>query len=147
MSNWKPGMPSPNPKGRPRGIVDKRMRLNKALMADADTLLQVTKAKALEGDMTAMALLLSRAVPTLKAESADRVQFEFDATKPVADQLVQVAQAVANGELTIEQGRQFAEILQRIAAVRALNQGGDNEAALIQAMRDMAATLTESGRA
>lgn len=141
MSHWKPGMPSPNPKGRPRGIVDKRMRLNKALMADADALLQVTKAKAMEGDMSAMALLLSRAVPTLKAESADRVQFEFDPTKPVADQLVQVAQAVANGELTIEQGQQFAEILQRIAAVRALNQGGDQQEALVQAFRDLATKL------
>jgi hypothetical protein len=40
--------------------------------------------------------------------------------------------------LTIDQGRQFAEILQRIAAVRALNQGGDNEAALIEALENFA---------
>ena len=136
--NWKRGGKSPNASGRPRGIVDKRMRLNKALMADADALLQVTKAKAMEGDMTAMSLLLSRAVPTLKAESGERVEFEFDASKTVADQLLQVAAAVASGQLTIDQGKQFAEILHRIATVRALNQGGDSQAALIDAMKEFA---------
>lgn len=137
--DWKKGGASPNPSGRPRGIIDKRMRLNKALMAKADALLDVVTSAALEDrDMGAAGLLLSRIMPTLKAESADRVQFEFDATKPIADQLVQVAQAVANGELTIDQGKQFAEILQRIATVRALNQGGDNQAALIDALKDFA---------
>lgn len=137
--DWKKGGASPNPSGRPRGIIDKRMRLNKALMAKADALLDVVTSAALEDrDMGAASLLLSRIMPTLKAQSDDRVQFEFDASKSVADQLIQVAQAVANGDLTIDQGKQFAEILQRIAAVRALSQGGDNEAALIQAFRDMA---------
>ena len=33
---WTPGMKSPNPAGRPKGIVDKRVRLNQQMMADAD---------------------------------------------------------------------------------------------------------------
>ena len=76
-------MPSPNKSGRPRGVVDRRMRLNKALMADADALLDVTKAAALAGDMTAMSLLLPRIMPVLKADGA-LVQFDFDASLPSA---------------------------------------------------------------
>src|SRR5690606_36679189 len=102
---------SGNPAGRPKGIIDKRQRLLKAIQGDIESVIRVVHERAQEGDMSAAALLLARAVPTLKAESGDRVQFEFDATKPVTDQLLQVAQAVANGELTIEQGRQFAETL------------------------------------
>lgn len=143
--NWKRGGKSPNESGRPRGIVDKRMRLNKALMDNADGLLAVATAKAFEGDPHMLNLLLSRVMPALRPQNDDRVQFQFDASRPVADQIAQVAQAVANGELSIEQGKQFAEILQRIATVRALNQGGDQQEALIQAMRDIAAAHTKAG--
>lgn len=129
---------SGNPAGRPKGIIDKRQRLMKAIQGDIESVIRVVHERAQEGDMSAAALLLARAVPTLKAESDDRVQFEFDSSKAVADQLMQVAQAVANGELTIDQGKQFSEILQRIAAVRALSQGGDNQAALINALKDFA---------
>jgi hypothetical protein len=137
--NWKRGGKSPNPSGRPCGIVDKRMRLNKALMDDADALLQVTKAKAMEGDMTAMALLLSRAVPTLKAESAERVAFAFDSSKSLSEQLAMIAQAAADGAITLEQAHQFAEICKALATVRAMETGGgDKESALVEAFRNFA---------
>ena len=140
-TKFKPGQ-SGNPAGRPRGIVDKRMRLNKALMDDADALLQVTKAKAMEGDMTAMALLLSRAVPTLKAESAERVAFAFDASKSLSEQMQQIAQAAADGDITLEQAHQFTEIAKALATVRAMETGGGGtENALITAFRDFASKV------
>jgi hypothetical protein len=138
MSKWTPGMPSPNPSGRPRGIVDKRMRLNQAIQSEIESVIEVVKARAQEGDMSAAALLLARAVPTLKAESGDRVQFHFDATKSLADQLAAVTQAVADGDLTLEQGKQFAELATSLARVRALEGGGDNETAIINALRSFA---------
>lgn len=45
----------------------------------------------------------------------------------------------------LDQGKQFAEITQRIAAVRALDAGGDNEA-MVQAMRDFAQSLNKRMR-
>jgi hypothetical protein len=130
---------SGNPSGRPRGIIDKRMRLNKALMDDADALLNVIKSAALQdGDMQAAALLLSRIMPVLKAESGERVQFQFDSTKPLAEQLSAITQAVANGELTIEQGKQFVEIVERLAAVRAMEGGQDKASLLVNAFKEFA---------
>lgn len=138
---------SGNPAGRPKGIIDRRQRLQQAIQNGIDEVIRVVHDKAKDGDMSAAALLLARAVPTVKPESDDRVQFEFDASSPVADQLVQVVQAVASGGLTVEQGTKFAEILQRIATVRALNQGGDQQEQLIQAFKDMAQGLGRSGLA
>jgi len=133
-------MPSPNPSGRPRGIVDKRMRLNQAIQSEIESVIEVVKARAQEGDMSAAALLLARAVPTLKAESGDRVQFQFDASKSLSEQLAAITQAVADGELTLEQGKQFAELATSLARARALEGGGDNETAIINALRGFAQT-------
>lgn len=129
---------SGNPSGRKPGVPDRRSRLRNAIQENMASVIAKLQEQALEGDTSAAALLLARGIAPLRAESEDRVSFELDSSKPIADQLVQVAQAVASGELTITQGTQFAEILQRIATVRALNQGGDNEAALIQALKDFA---------
>lgn len=130
-----------NAAGRPKGIIDKRQRLQQTIRDGIAPVIAKLHEQALEGDTSAAALLLSRGIAPLKAESDDRVSFAFDSSKPIADQLIQVAQAVANGELTMDQGTRFAEIIQRIAAVRALSQGSDQQAELIQAMRDMARTL------
>jgi hypothetical protein len=136
-----------NAAGRPKGVVDKRMRVQQAIRDGLQPVIAKLMEQALEGDTSAAALLLARGIAPLRAESDDRVHFELDTGKPIADQIAQIAQAVASGELTITQGTQFAEILQRIASVRALNQGGDQQEQLIQAMRDMAAGLAASGRA
>jgi hypothetical protein len=133
---------SGNPAGRKPGIVDRRMRLNKALLADADALLAVAKAKAFEGDPQMLNLLLSRVIPTLRPEG-ERVQFDFDATQPLANQLEAVSKAVANGELTLEQGLRFVEIIEKLSAVRSAESGGstDKDLALIGAFREMANNL------
>jgi Family of unknown function (DUF5681) len=128
------------PKGRPKGIIDKRMRLNKALMGNADALLAVATAKALEGDPQMLTTLLSRLMPTLKPEGAP-VQFALDTSLPTSKQLEQILQAVANGQLTIEKASEMARVITSLADVRAIeNSGGDG--ALVAAFKQMAQAVS-----
>lgn len=95
------------------------MRLNKALLADADALLDVTKAKALDGDMTAMGLLLPRIMPVLKADGA-LVQFDFDASMPVSKAAEQVLAAMADGKLSADTGKAIIDAINALGNLRAV---------------------------
>ena len=137
---FKPGV-SGNPRGRPRGIVEKRARVTNALLRDAAKIAEVVSAAAQGGDMTAAALVLARSVPALKPEGS-LVQFERDTTAALAKQLEQVTQAVADGRLTMEQGREFADMIRQLAEVKKLENGGDDKAdKLIDAFKQMARAL------
>lgn len=127
------------PTGRPRGIVDKRMRLQQSIRDNIAPVIAMLQAKAAEGDVAAAALLLSRGIAPLRAASDDSVSFQFDASKPLADQLTSITQAVANGELTLEQGERFAKLAESLATVRAMENGGNSaETELINVFKQMA---------
>jgi hypothetical protein len=65
MAKFKPGK-SGNPSGRAQGSKNRATKLLEAIEKDTPALLAVTKEKALGGDMTAMRLLLERALPVRK---------------------------------------------------------------------------------
>jgi len=115
---WVKGMPSPNPNGRPPGILDKRSRVTKALMDDAPAIARVVIDAAKKGDMQAAALVLARCAPVLKAQT-EPVQFEFDATAPIAQQIEAVLAGIAGGAVPPDVGRQIIEAIGTLASVRA----------------------------
>lgn len=120
-SKWVKGMKSPNPAGRPRGIVDKRTRVTQALMDDAPAITRVVIDAALAGDIQAAGLVLSRIAPVLRAQT-ERVEFDFDACAPVARQVEQVLQAISEARVSADVGKQIIEAIGALSAVRAVDE-------------------------
>lgn len=136
---FKPGR-SGNVKGRPKGILDRRLRLNKELMGQGDALLAKTVAAALDGDMTAMSLLLPRMMPTLKPEGSP-VRFALDVLAPLSEQIAQVLLAVSTGQLTIEEAKQIADVMHALAEARASDRSGDSADKLAAMFKELALTV------
>lgn len=118
-ARWTPGMKSPNPHGRPKGIVDRRQRLQNAFADEAVAIAKVVIAQALEGDMQAAGIALARLVAPLKAV-AERVEFQLDPARPLADQAQQVLMAVAEGKVDPETGKTLIGCIQSLSGIRAV---------------------------
>ena len=107
---WVKGCRSPNPAGRPKGIVDKRTRVTQALADDAPAIARVVIEAALDGDMQAASLVLSRVAPALRSQ-AQTVTFDFDPSAPSVRQVEQVLVAIATGEVSPDIGKQIIEAI------------------------------------
>lgn len=118
---WYKGMPSPCPTGRPKGVIDKRTKVTQALADDAPEVARVVIDAALAGDMQAANIVLSRVAPALK-QQAERVQFELDASRPLAEQAHQILVAVSEGKLDAETARTLIGCIQSVANVRAVEE-------------------------
>lgn len=118
---WRKGMKSPNPSGRPRGISDKRAKLNQKLLSDAQGIVDKMIAQALEGDSHAASLILARVMPALRAQS-ERVEFDFDSKAPLTDQVSAVLQAIADGEVSADVGKQIIEAIGSLGAVKQIDE-------------------------
>lgn len=129
--HWYAGMPSPNPNGRPRGITDKKAKLVQRMLDDAEGIVDAIIAKALEGDSNSASLILSRVLPSIKAQ-AEKVQFDFDADAPVSKQVEMVLAAIADGVVAPDVGRQIIDAISSLATVRA----GEELEARILALED-----------
>lgn len=127
--NWRKGMKSPNPSGRPKGIVDKRQKVTQAMLNDAHEIANVVVAKAKEGDLHAASLILSRVLPTLSAQS-EKVQFDLDTSAPLATQVEQVLAAMADGELSTENAERIIKAIGALGAVRQMDELEQRLAAL-----------------
>ena len=118
---WHKGMKSPNPTGRPKGIVDKRMRVTQALSDQAQAIVNVVNAAALAGDMQAAALVLARVAPAIKAQS-QTVQFDFNASGSLTEQVEQVLQGIADGAVPPCIGKQIIESIGALSGIRAVEE-------------------------
>ncbi|MEM7664560.1 MAG: DUF5681 domain-containing protein [Pseudomonadota bacterium] len=119
--NWYPGMKSPNPAGRPKGITDKRVRIAKKMLDDADGIVAVMTEKALEGDTGAASLVLSRVLPALRGQT-EKVEFAFDASAPVTEQIEAVLSAIAAGTVAADVGRQIIDAIGTLSNARAVEE-------------------------
>ena len=116
--NWKKGMKSPNPAGRPKGIVDRRTKMTQTILEDVTAILRVVKENALNGDTAAAALLLSKVMPSLRSQ-AERVEFEYDATAPISKQVESVLDAVAKGLVAPDVAKSIVETIGTLSQIRA----------------------------
>lgn len=131
------GDPNINRAGRPKGIPDRRTALQRALTEAAPAVQAKMIELAVEGDVSAATLVMNRAVPTLRPRS-EATPFELDTSAPVPAQMEQVVQAVAAGDLTIDEGKQIGDLLRQLAEVRALDKAGDNASQIIDALNQFA---------
>ena len=88
---------SGNPKGRPRGIIDKRQKLRLALEEKAEELLEVIIERAMKGDAQMQRVLLGRLIPPAKPESS--LQSFYLPEGSLSEQATAVIQAVGRGDL------------------------------------------------
>lgn len=130
---------SGNPRGRPKGIKDRRVALREKLTPHADDLIETVIRYALSGDMQAIKLVFDRVIPPLREEkftlSLPKIESADDCVKAQG----QVIAALANGDLLpsdahtlsglIEAQRkayETTELSKRLAAIEAALQQRGN---------------------
>lgn len=111
-TRFKPGR-SGNPNGRPEGSRSKTTLAMEALLkGEAEKLTRKAIEKALEGDMVAMRLCMDRLFPPRKGSP---ISINLPKVETIADVLAAqgvVIGAVADGELTPDEGQTMATILE-----------------------------------
>jgi hypothetical protein len=91
------------------------------MLDEMRNIVAVLVGKALEGDTNAASVVLSKVLPSLKAQS-EKVQFDFDPNASISEQVAQVIDAVASGEVAPDVGRLIIESVKALADVRAVEE-------------------------
>lgn len=128
---------SGNPAGKKPGTKNRKTLLLQELERDGSALATAIKAKALEGDMSAASLWLSRLEPAARTRG-ETVEFAFDPQATPAANIEAVLNAVASGDMTVETGAQLISGIEKLANVRVAELTEDKERTLIDAFREMA---------
>ena len=115
---WLPGCESPNPKGRPPGLPDKRLLATEQMLNEMRAIVSVLAGKALEGDTNAASIVLSKVMPSLKAQ-AQPVRFTLNTSAPISAQVASVLDGIADGSVAPDVGRLIIESIKALAEVRA----------------------------
>lgn len=109
---------SGNPKGRPPGRPDKRLLATQQMLDEMRNIVAVLVGKALEGDTNAASVILSKVLPSLKAQ-AEKVNFTLNTEASASEQIAQVLDAIASGELAPDVGRLVIDSVKALAEVKA----------------------------
>jgi hypothetical protein len=71
--------------------------------------------------MSAAALVLQRLSPPLRAD-AEKVVFELDQTKPLAEQAKQILTAVSEGRIAPETGQILIVCIEKVSGIKAVDE-------------------------
>lgn len=123
---------SGNPRGRPPGRPDKRLLATEQMLQEMRGIVSVLVAKALEGDSNSAAIVLSKVLPSVKAQ-AEKVQFDLDTSAPISEQVSAVLNGVAQGQLAPDVARLIIDSIKSLADVRATEELEARIAALEEA--------------
>lgn len=96
-------------------------KVTQALLDDANAVVRVVIDAALAGDVQAAGIVLSRVAPALKAQG-EKVQFDFDAKAGVTEQAESVLQAIANGEVSPDMGKQIIEAISMLYGIKQISE-------------------------
>ena len=116
---------SGNPAGRPRGSVNKNLRM---LRDAAEAILPDLIDRAKSGDMEAQKLILDRGIPRLRAVSMPEAMPLPDS--PLADQAKALVALIAAGDLSTTVAAEIAGIITASARVEEVDQLRDELKAL-----------------
>jgi len=100
---------SGNPKGRPKGIQDKRVALRSMLEPHAEKLVDVVVKKALKGDVAALRICLDRLIPPIKARDAAVSIGRLGGA--LCDQGKAVLDAVTEGRVTPDEAAALMQVI------------------------------------
>lgn len=110
---------SGNPLGRPPGRPDRRLLATQQMLDEMRNIVAVLIGKALEGDTGAASVVLSKVMPSLKAQSQP-VEFDLDTDAPASEQVAQVLDAIAAGAVAPDVGRLIIDSVKALAECRAV---------------------------
>jgi len=104
---------SGNPAGKPRGARHRTTLAAEALLqGEAEALTRKAVERALEGDVTALRLVLERVLPVRRGRPAPFHLPDQEGPAGIVAAVSAVARAVAAGELTAEEGQAVAAVLE-----------------------------------
>jgi len=114
---WVKGV-SGNPAGRPPGRPDRRLLATQAALDEMKNIVQMLVNRALEGDTNAASIVLAKVLPSVKAHAAP-VEFDYDTSAPISDQVSAVIEGISRGQVPPDVGRLVIESIKALADVRA----------------------------
>jgi hypothetical protein len=115
---WKKGV-SGNPAGKPKGARSALNLVAAEFLKEGSAVAQVVIDKAKAGDMSAAALVLTRISPPLRA-AAEKIIFNLDQTKPLAEQAQEILAAVSNGDVDPDTGAMLIACLDRVGNLKTI---------------------------
>ena len=105
---------SGNPSGRPKGIIDKRIKLRGLLESHADEIIEKLIELAKAGDSNALRLCIERLLPRVKPDEG--IYFDLpEGRLDTGDNMLQIAhdltQAVVSGQFTLQEAFKFSNFI------------------------------------